>query len=354
MRRFTQYLWIATLLALLFVPNATGQVQKPLLDVRHGAALKEIQVAQANVALEYETKATFLGSTEMEFVPIPSGIFSMGNSGTLEELIKEFYPDHPDRARGRDCEFPQHEVTISKPFLIGKCETTVAQFEIFMKESGHKTNSDRGMLECGWDPALEQFVPKVGFNWKDVGLEHGAKYTVINVSWSDAVAYCDWLSKKNGRRFRLPTEAEWEFACRAGTITHFSFGDSEKAIAEYGNTWDSSGLSSFANMPGQPTVSHKGDDGFGWLAPVGSFKPNEFGIFDMHGNAAEWCNDEYSPDYYTTSEGIDPRGPEGESRAKVVRGGGCFSSPRSCRSASRFGAAAGSVVVGFRVVCELD
>ena len=155
-------------------------------------------------------------------------------------------------------------------------------------------------------------------------------HPVVRISWNDADAFCKWLSKEEGKTYRLPTEAEWEYACRAGTSTAYSFGDDRAELAEH--AWF------------DQSETH----------PVGKKKPNAWGLYDMHGNAEEWCADWYDPGYYAASPAQDPAGPEsGDSR--VVRSMDLFGSRKSARSAFRFMRAqtqsdAGS---GFRVAREL-
>ena len=143
----------------------------------------------------------------------------------------------------------------------------------------------------------------------------------MNVSWNDATAFCKWLSLKEGTTYRLPTEAEWEYACRAGTTTRYFSGDDPETLAKVGNVADATLKAKMADW--QFTI--KASDGYVFTAPVGRFTPNSFGIYDMHGNAWQWCADRYGKKYYTVSPRNDPRGPDsgdsdtGDSR--VLRGG---------------------------------
>ena len=136
---------------------------------------------------------------------------------------------------------------------------------------------------------------------------------MVNVSWNDAVAFCQWLSRKEGKAYRLPTEAEWEHACRAGTTTRWSFGNDETALAQY--AWFDGNSS---------RSSH----------PVGQKGASAWGLHDTHGNVWEWCADWFGQDYYAKSPGLDPAGPDsGESR--VLRGGSWRDWPIGARSAFR-------------------
>ena len=129
---------------------------------------------------------------------------------------------------------------------------------------------------------------------------------MVNVSWNDAVAFCKWLSKKEGKTYRLPTEAEWEYACRAGTTTRYYSGDDPETLAKVGNVADAALKAKFPDWK----YTIKANDGYVFTAPVGKFKPNAFGLYDMHGNAWQWCADWYGADYYATSPLDDPTGPD--------------------------------------------
>ena len=156
-------------------------------------------------------------------------------------------------------------------------------------------------------------------------------HPVVNVSWNDAVEFIKWLSKKERKQYRPPTEAEWEYCCRAGSETHFSTGDSLASLKDFGNMLDASYKGKYTTDTDQPFPF---DDGFVYTSSVGRFKGNPFGLYDMHGNVWEWCNDWYGKDYYATSPLTDPGGPTTGS-SKVVRGGSWNYSAGRCRSAFR-------------------
>ena len=145
---------------------------------------------------------------------------------------------------------------------------------------------------------------------------------MANVSWNDAVAFCQWLSKKDGKEYRLPTEAEWEFACRAGTKTQFSFGDDQEAIAKYANVADAT----FREVTGMKWGIKK-SDGFAFAALVGTYWANAFGIQDMHGNVMQLCSDVYSD--YPKEDVTDPQGPAAKNDSLRVLRGGCWPTSRS-------------------------
>ena len=197
----------------------------------------------------------------------------------------------------------QIEVTISKPFYMGVYEVTVDQFAAFVKDAGQK------------------------HDWPD--FKQTGDHPVVNVSWDDAQAFCKWLSKKIGKTVVLPTEAQWEYACRAGSKTRFSFGDKDEDFCKYGNYCDKSNTDGFAWQDKEHS------DGFAKTAPVGSLKPNAWGLYDMHGNVWEWCSDWYAASYATAAANTDPTGPA-NGGLRVLRGGSWCSSPGCCRSAYRF------------------
>jgi formylglycine-generating enzyme required for sulfatase activity len=170
-------------------------------------------------------------------------------------------------------------------------------------------------------------------------VKKGADYPATYVSWDDAVSYCKKLSEKEGKTYRLPTEAEWEYACRAGTKTAWSFGNDEKVLGDY--AWS---VENAAEI-----VSEQ------YAQQVGLKKPNAWGLYDMHGNVSEWCRDYYGEDYYQQSPTNDPTGPTRGS-FRVLRGGSWYSIPYTTRSAyrSRDDAGCRHYMGGFRVVRELD
>lgn len=227
---------------------------------------------------------------KMEFVLIPAGEFDMGS---------------PPAERDRDNdEGPVHRVTISKPFYMGKYEVTQQQYYVVAKSKPSQFKQDDRPVET--------------------------------VSWEQADSFCKKLGKIKAGFYRLPTEAEWEYACRAGCQKRFYFGDDPaySQIEQY--AWYSENSDS---------TTH----------PVGQKKPNSFGLYDTHGNVWEWCRDWYQADYYRYNIAVDPQGPlTGKSR--VIRGGGWNRSAIYCRSANRSSLEPYFVRnhVGFRVILEVE
>jgi formylglycine-generating enzyme required for sulfatase activity len=236
----------------------------------------------------------------MEFVPIPAGTFIMGENSTDEKEWNEI---------------PLHYVQLSQSFFMGATPVTNAQFERF--DPGH--SKYRG--------------------WR--GLSEADDEAVIFVSWDEAVAFCEWLSGKEGRKYRLPTEAEWEYACRAGTTTIYWMGD------EFPDEFDRCQMNrrdwNDDTKPYPPYLSG--------LLKVKQSPPNPFGLHDMHGLVEEWCLDWYGS--YRAENQIDPIGPR-EGLCRVCRGGSHHTDIHYLRSATRLAALPADKhwMLGFRLVCD--
>ena len=249
----------------------------------------------AGTALAEDLPKTITNSIGMELVLIPAGEFDMGST------------EKSDNA------YPQHRVRISKPFFFGKTEVTQGEWQRFM----------------GTQP------------WDSDAIKEGAHNPASQIDWELAVNFCKFLSETEGKRYRLPTEGEWEYACRASTKTDFSFDNDVASLSDYA-WWG--GLFGKGNIKNEQSAHE-----------VGRKKPNPWGLYDMHGNVSEWCSDWFNPSYYETSLTIDPKGPDTGKR-RVVRGGGWIDSADSCRSFNRNGVPPSefSDHVGFRVVLEID
>ena len=260
---------------------------------------------------------------------IPAGEFMMGSNASRGDMetVGFVLSDAFDNSD----EQPAHGVRITNPFYMGIHEVTRGQFAAFVKDTGYQTEAEKDG-KGGWgSDALGWRDQKPEYTWKDNGMPQTDSHPVINVSWNDAVEFIKWLSKKEGKQYRLPTEAEWEYCCRAGTGTHFSSGASLASLKGFGNMLDASYEGKWAI----DTVKRfPFDDGFVYTSPVGQFKANKFGMHDMHGNVWEWCSDWYSKDYYATSPLTDPIGPSTGSN-RVGRGGSWGLLSEQCRSASR-------------------
>ena len=294
-------------------------------------------------------------SINMKLVEIPAGEFLMGAEETATPILKKF--PYCDRS-WLECELPQHRVRITKAFYLGQYEVTLNQFMKFYKDANYKLEAELddkpswGYDKNGTMMESDRFRP-----WEPIAWKIDQNSPVIYVTWNDAVAFCEWLSEKEGKTYRLPTEAEWEYACRAGTVSRYSFGDEPDQLFRFANVADSSRLN--ALYPKSPTKKQRtlfllGSDGFVWTAPVGKFQPNGFGLYDMHGNAWEWCSDWYDENYYGRSTTDDPQGPL-KGTTRVLRGGGFSDAPFHLRSARRHSDLPTSHDYGnsFRIVREI-
>ena len=229
-------------------------------------------------------------------------------------------------------EQPPHRVRITKPFYLGAHQVTVGQFRRFVNEFRYRTEAEKdGKGGYGWDEAQGTFVQDPKFTWLNPGFPQTDEHPVVIVSWNDANSFCDWLTKADGGRlrYRLPTEAEWEYACRAGSTTLFPNGDDPEGLATIGNVADATRKRKF---PDWTTI--QADDGYVYTAPVGSYQASPWHLYDMIGNVWEWCQDGYDADYYKKSPQVDPSGPP-EAPSRVIRGGGWFREPGYCRPANR-------------------
>ncbi|MEN8219063.1 MAG: bifunctional serine/threonine-protein kinase/formylglycine-generating enzyme family protein [Pseudomonadota bacterium] len=306
-----KWFWGVALLIFMSVP--VGLLNKPELA-------DQVREAEERMAeLDKKPGKVFRdrlkdGSLGPEMVWIPAGRFRMGDI----------------QGGGESNEKPVHSVSVNG-FAMERYEVTVGEFRRFVNATGYKTTAEKKnscySYSQGW-----KYVE--GANWRSPGFSQADTEPVVCVSWHDATAYAKWLSEQTGQQYRLPTEAQWEYVARAGTETKYWWGNEiGKNKANCDN--DSCG------------------DRFKYTAPVGSFAPNPFGIYDTVGNVWEWVQDIYSSDYYSSSISSDPSGPSTGSR-RVFRSGGWFISASLCRAAIRRydspGARYGSI--GFRLLLK--
>ena len=248
---------------------------------------------------------TYTNSVDMEFMRVAAGRFQMGSGEDTREAI--------------DAEKPRHEVTISRPFCLGRFEVTQQQWEAVMGSNPYELDRSNPYYNL---PGMAERITRP---------DHPA-----TVSWNDAQRFIRRLNaEERGDRYRLPTEAEWEYAARAGTTTPYSFGTEEDELGSYawfGEDFDTGG-------------TH----------PVGRKRPNPWGLHDVHGNAWEWVNDVFDPDYYAASPSVDPTGPA-EGPARVVRGGSWHVTSDSWRTAFRkdYEPDYRGISIGFRVLRTAD
>lgn len=304
----------------LAIANANGTVyivKLPEGPVPVALSAAEAKAVQEEAARALNVKTTMENTAKMPLTLIPAGTFLMG--ATANEPHRQGH------------EGPQHVVTISKPFWMGSTEVTVGQFRQFITETKH------AMPRSG--VAGGTLTPKLDLEWTNPGWKQDDTFPATCITWHDAVAFCAWLSKKEQRTYRLPTEAEWEYACRAGTQSPYYWGDDKQAFSDYAHVAP-------VGATGQPQS-------------VGKLKPNPWGLYDMCGNLWEWCADRHDGKPYNPATHIDPQGPpKGDSR--VARGGGWTTGvpARQLRSANRDPACPTPPEwhfngIGFRVVCEI-
>ena len=249
-----------------------------LADTRKALAATSVQPTAA------QAERAFVNSLHMQMVRIPEGKFIMGAPRDEAKVFD---------LRDQDL----HEVVMSKPFYIAAHDVTVGQFRAFVEAAGYRPA-----------PPNQQ-----GRSWQAPGFGQADDHPVVMVSWDDAMAFCQWLSRKEGQVYRPPTEAEWEFACRAGKQTTYFFGNDGRQLGEY--AWYSGNAKQ--------------------TQPVGRLKANPHGLYDMLGNVWQWTAD---------SAGSD----------RVLRGGSYAGDSSSCRCAMRKARLPGYATPhsGFRVVCD--
>ena len=271
-------------------------------------------------AYTYKVGETFRDCPKCpEMVVVPKGEFLMGS---------------PDNEEGRwGDEGPQRQVTISKPFAVGKYEVTLRQFEAFIDRTNYKVRGICRIHESG----SSDF--KADLNWANPDFEQDNNHPVVCVAWDDAKAYVKWLSEETGKKYRLLSEAEWEYVARAGTITAYHFGAAiSQDQANYGEM-------------NNGTVE------------VGQYDPNEFQLYDIHGNVAEWVEDCWHDDYRGApsdgsawGDGCDSAGDFAGVNTRILRGGAWIDDRVDLRSAVRYIDVAWlrHNAIGFRVARDLN
>lgn len=233
-----------------------------------------------------------------EMIAVPGGSFRMGS---------------PENEPGRkEDESPQHEVSLS-PFFISSTEVTLALFSVYYRETLTEKKDRPENEEQEEVDAITGPTPIYG----DITMGNDLDHPAIGMSWQNAVTFCKWLSEKTGKTYRLPTEAEWEYACRAGTTSIYGTGNEERTL---------------------DSTAWYGDNSDGLTHSVGTKAPNGWGIYDMAGNVREWVSDFYGPEAYSeTSRGVPAVDPQGPSSGRIhgARGGDYDSFPEELRCAAR-------------------
>lgn len=283
------------------------QVYRPLSRMAAAVWLMSagFTVAADEKPADFKPYTEQLAGTEVSFdmVPIPGGVFVMGSPES--------------EAERREDEGPQHKVKID-PFWMGKHEVTWDEYDIWSYGLDVQRRKLLGIKETDNDRAADAITkPTKPYTDMTFGMGHDG-YPAICMTQHAAKRYCQWLSEKTGHYYRLPTEAEWEYACRAGTTTAYSFGDDPEQLGDYAWYYDNS-----------DAVYQK----------VGQKKPNPWGLYDMHGNVAEWCLDKYEPDFYSKTPAgevaIFPYCLPKSEYPRVARGGSWDNDPVDLRSAAR-------------------
>jgi formylglycine-generating enzyme required for sulfatase activity len=299
-------------------------------------------------------------SLGMKLLLMPPGKFRMGTTDEqLAVLRAQVLAVDPTVSDEKFAEFrreqPPHEVTLTKPFYLAEHEVTLGQFRTFIAATGHRPDSETSGAK-GWKGVKESLVFETAFNWRNPGYDVTDQHPVGSVTWNDAVLFCNWLSRQEGLPvcyenhitlgwirsgiggYRLPTEAEWEFACRAGTTSLWPWGDSGYTVKG-----SSEEIKKFATI--------YRDERTGQMAPVGTMPPNAFGLHDMIGNVGEWCQDWYAVDYsHEAAAATDPQGPNTASN-RTYRG--LASSGYYMRPAFRGGVSMPEHRIGFRIARDL-
>ncbi len=311
-----------------------------------GAGRAKQEAASAGLRIEKPQRKDFVPFTQkipgtdisFEMMPIPGGVFTLGS---------------PESEAGRKKdEGPQRRVRV-KAFFLGKHEVTWDQYELWMLDLDRQRRKAAAGKATARDKKADAVTrPTKPYTDMTFGMGHYG-YPAICMTQRAASTYCEWLSAKTGKTFRLPTEAEWEWACRAGTTTRFSFGDDESKLAEY--AW----------------YDENSPDGY---QKIGTRKPNPWGLYDMHGNVAEWVQDQYFADGYARFQGKEPlKSPvhvPTKLYPRIVRGGSWYDEAALLRCAARMASNpdwkmqdpqipqsvwyhTDAPFVGFRLLCEL-
>jgi formylglycine-generating enzyme required for sulfatase activity len=239
-------------------------------------------------------------------------------------------------------ELPQHRVNIAYPLGMGVYEITVGEFKEFADATQHKSAGCQ-MYNGTWHGSSE-------LNWNNAGYTQTATHPVACVSWRDAREFAAWLSKKTGQQYRLPTDSEWEYAARAGSVAPRPWKEHIDSACTSANVADQSAAQQY---PGWKV--HPCSDGYVYTAPVGSFQPNAFGLYDMLGNVFEWVLDCWHPDYKGAPADGSAWRDNGDCSQRGMRGGSWFTAPSlvSASARNRFDETYRSNSVGFRLVREI-
>ena len=283
------------------------------------------QVLKSLIDLTAEQgRPSFKNSLEMEMVHIPAGSFVMGSSES--DIAWAMTTLNRGTPINLENEYPFHKVRISRPFLISSTEVTVGQFRAFVKGTGYVTDAEDAGGGQVFDTEEARFVTKAGSSWKNPGWSVKDDQPVTMISYNDAQAFVEWLSAKERLPYKLPTEAQWEYAARGGLpMNQFPWGDTppDGRMANYADS-----------NTDYEWRDRNSNDGYRYVSPVATYEPNGFGLYDMAGNVLEWVRDHYGRDYYRYTPEIDPEGP-GHGENRVTKGGEWTFGPVNLRCAFR-------------------
>jgi serine/threonine protein kinase len=299
------------------VPVVQPELAKVPFDDKQAAAFQEAWAKHLGVPVEIEN------SLGMKFRLIPPGEFAMGSSPQdIEQMAKTKFTGWAGWSKYAG---PVHQVAVKEPFYLGTCEVTLAQFRQFAEALAYQTLAETdGLGGSHWIKGKTLRRPE--WNWRSTAFHQTDQHPAVHIAWDDARAFCDWLNAKEGRLYVLPSEAQWEFACRAGNPGSWCFGNDGALLSQYGwvRTLKSTEL-------------------------VGSKKANPFGLWDMHGNALDWCSDSWVP-YRAEPDRECPDHPA-DPTFFVQRGGSFVMNEVTSQSAFRIGQpkASNGSAEGFRV-----
>lgn len=276
-----------------------------------------------------------------DMVTLPGGTFTMGVPRGEEERESV-----PVDVRGRS--EPQRRITIAPHLAMSRTPITRAQYAAFVSDTGHAAAP--GCWTFLSSGASYEYAERPALTWRDPGFPQTEDDPVVCVSWEDATAYAAWLSRITGKPYRLPSEAEWEYAARAGTTTARFWGDNPVGACEFANVLDMT-LVRLLNLDPRPQFAFRCTDRHAYTAPVGSFRPNRFGLYDMLGNVWQWAQDCVNPNLDgQPADGSARR--DGDCDSRSMRGGSWGHLPWYVRSGNRVRGQATDryTFVGIRVV----
>lgn len=261
----------------------------------------------------------FTNSLGMSLTLVYPGRFRMGRNDGDEIMFRTSGTTADTYTFGLEAEKPSHTVDLTNPVFVGTHEVTVDQFRRFVQRAAYRSDAEKaGYENQAYIDGTGSPVKTSGLSWHRPGFDQDGSHPVVHITWNDADRFCRWLSLQEGTDYALPTEAQWEYAARAGTQTAYWISNDAERLTEIANVRDATAAARFPSW----TQTSKSSDGFVFTAPVGQFRANPFGLYDVHGNVWEWCADRYDEAYYRSSPRSDPAGPE-TGEEQVYRGG-CF------------------------------